>query len=177
MSELVTLARPYAAAAFERAKETQATDKWSASLAFLSAVVSDGNMQALIGNPKFGKDKLAALLLEVCQDQLEPETTNFLKLLIQNNRLALVPYIAHLFENHKADDENRIDVAVSTAFALSKEAEKKLATELEKLLSKKVRMAITVDKSLIGGVLIRAGDRVIDRSVRGQLQHMQKALH
>jgi F-type H+-transporting ATPase subunit delta len=177
MSELATLARPYAAAAFKRAKETTATDKWSARLAFMSAVLSDPNMLALVGNPKIGKVKLYDFMLDVCADQLDQEGINFLKLLVQNNRLTLLPQIAKLFEGYKSEDEGSIDVEVVSAFALTKDAEKKFAATLEKTLSKKVRMNVIVDKSLIGGVLVRAGDRVIDRSIRGQLQHMQKALH
>lgn len=177
MSELATLARPYAAAAFKRAKETTTTDKWSQSLAFMSALLSDKNMLALVGNPKIGKDKIYGFLLELCQDQIDPESTNFLKLLVQNNRLTLLPHIASLFETYKSEDEGSVNVEVFTAFAFSKEAEKNFAETLEKTLSKKVRMTVSVDKSLIGGVLVRAGDRVIDKSVRGQLQHMQKALH
>lgn len=176
MSELATLARPYAAAAFKRAKETKTTDKWSDSLAFLSAVLSDDRIQTLVGNPKF-KDRLYDFLLDLCQDQLDAEAINLLKLLVQNNRLVLVPHIARLYEAHKSEDEGSVSVEVFTAFAFTKEAEKTFAAKLEKTLSKKVRMNVTVDKTLIGGVLVRAGDRVIDRSVRGQLQHMQKALH
>ncbi len=177
MSELATLARPYAAAAFKRAKETQATDKWSHSLAFMAAAISDEKILALVGNPKVSKDRLYDFLLDLCQGQLDLESTNFLRLLVQNNRLVLLPHIARLFEAHKSEDEGCINVEVFTAFAFSEDAEKTFAEKLEKTLSKKVRMNVTVDKTLIGGVLVRAGDRVIDRSVRGQLQHMQKALH
>lgn len=176
MSELATLARPYAAAAFKRAKETSTTDKWSQSLAFLSAVISDEKIQALVGNPK-AKSRLVDFLLDLSQGQLDNESTNFLKLLVQNNRLILLPYIARLYEAHKSEDEGSIDVEVLTAYAFTKEAEKSFAAKLEKALSKKVRMHVKVDKTLLGGVLVRAGDRVIDRSVRGQLQHMQKSLH
>ncbi|SJM90249.1 F0F1 ATP synthase subunit delta [Crenothrix polyspora] len=177
MSELATMARPYAAAAFKRAKETQSTDKWSQGLAFMSALLSDKNMLTLVGNPKISKDKVCGFLLELCEGKLDAESINFLKLLVQNNRLILLPSIANLFEAYKSEDEGSVNVEVFTAFAFTKEAEKTFATQLEKTLSKKVRMNVTVDKSLIGGVLVRAGDRVIDQSVRGQLQHMQKALH
>lgn len=176
MSELATLARPYASAVFKRAKETAATEKWSEQLGFISAVVGNKDMAALVDNPKIKKDRLLELLLSVCQGKLENEGANFLKLLLQNNRLSLLPTIARLFEALKAEDEGYIEVDVFTAFALSKEAEKKFAASLEKTLSKKVHMNVALDKSLIGGVLVRAGDRVIDGSIRGQLQNLQKAL-
>lgn len=176
MSEPATLARPYAAAVFKRAKETESTVKWSESLAFLSAVLSDKDISAVIDNPKISNDGLSALMLDICQGQLDIEGENFLKLMVQNNRLILIPYIEKIFEEYKAADEGYVEVEVFTAFAFSEEENLKFASTLEKKLSKKVHMNITVDKSLIGGVLIRAGDQVIDGSIRGQLQHMQKVL-
>jgi F-type H+-transporting ATPase subunit delta len=176
MSELATLARPYAAAVFKRAKETESTVNWSESLAFISAVLSDKDISAVIDNPKISNERLSALMLDICQGQLDREGENFLKLLVQNNRLTLIPYIEKIFEEYKAADEGYVEVEVFTAFAFSEEENLKFASSLEKKLSKKVHMNITVDKSLIGGVLVRAGDRVIDGSIRGQLQHMQKVL-
>jgi F-type H+-transporting ATPase subunit delta len=176
MSELATLARPYASAVFKRAKETSDAAKWSENLAFMSAVMANKEMSALANNPKLKKDKLTELLLEICQGHVDNEGANFLKLLLQNNRLALLPDIARLFEELKAEDEGYVDVAVLTAFAFTKEAQQAFAATLEKTLSKKVNMNVAVDKSLIGGVLVRAGDRVIDGSIKGQLQNLRKAL-
>jgi F-type H+-transporting ATPase subunit delta len=176
MSELATLARPYGAAVFKRAKETGSTVKWSESLAFMSAVLNDKGISAVIDNPKVSNDRLSTLMLDICQGQLDREGENFLKLLVQNNRLTLIPYIDKIFEEYKAADEGYVEVEVFTAFAFSEEENLKLISALEKKLGKKVHMHITVDKSLIGGVLVRAGDRVIDGSIRGQLQHMQKIL-
>lgn len=176
MSELATLARPYASAVFKRAKETAATVKWSENLALMSAVMASEDMAVVVSNPKVKKDRLAALVLDVCHGHIDEEGTNFLRLLLQNNRLALLSSIAKQFEELKAEDEGYVDVEVLTAFAFTKEAQQKFAATLEKTLSKKVHMNVTVDKSLIGGVLVRAGDRVIDGSIRGQLQHLQKAL-
>lgn len=176
MSELATLARPYAAAVFKRAKETGTTAKWSQSLAFMSAVLSDEEISVVADNPKVSKERLSALMLDICQGQVDEENANFLKLLVQNNRLTLLPYITEIFETYKADDEGYIDVEVTTAYAFSKEEKQTFASKLEKTLSKKVHMNVTVDKSLIGGVLVRAGDRVIDGSIKGQLQQLAKRL-
>jgi F-type H+-transporting ATPase subunit delta len=176
MSELATLARPYAAAVFKRAKETGTTAKWSQSLAFMSAVLSDEEISVVVDNPKVSKERLSALMLDICQGQVDEENANFLKLLVQNNRLTLLPYITEIFEAYKADDEGYIDVEVTTAYAFSKEEKQTFASKLEKTLSKKVHMNVTVDKSLIGGVLVRAGDRVIDGSIKGQLQQLAKRL-
>lgn len=176
MTELATLARPYAFAVFKRAKDAKATATWSDNLAFMSAVMGDKKLGALVKNPKVKKDKLTELLLDICQGKIDKEGANFLKLLIQNNRLTLLPEIAKQFEELKANDEGYISVEVVTAFPFAKEDEKNFANKLEKTLSKKIHMNMAVDKSLIGGVLVRAGDRVIDGSIRGQLQNLQKAL-
>jgi F-type H+-transporting ATPase subunit delta len=176
MSELATLARPYAAAVFKRAKETQATANWSQSLAFMSAVMKNEDMSVVVDNPKVNKHRLSALMLDICQEHLNKENENFLKLLVHNNRLGLLPYIAKLFEAYKAEDEGYVEVEVFTAYALSKEAKQNFTATLEKTLGKKIHMNVTVDKSLIGGVLVRAGDRVIDGSIRGRLQQLAKRL-
>ena len=176
MSELATLARPYAAAVFKRAKETDATEKWSQCLAFMSAVLKNEDISVVIDNPKVNKERLSALMLDICQEHINEENGNFLKLLVHNNRLVLLPYIAKLFEAYKAEDEGYVEVEVLTAYTLSKDAKQSFTTTLEKTLGKKIHMNVAVDKSLIGGVLVRAGDRVIDGSIKGRLQHMQKAL-
>jgi F-type H+-transporting ATPase subunit delta len=176
MIELATLARPYATAVFKISKETAATDKWSEQLAFMSAVISCKEFSVLVDNPKIKKESLLGLILDICQGNADKEGVNFLKLLLQNNKLALLPEIAKQFEELKASDEGYVDVEVLTAFAFAKEAQQKFAVTLEKTLGKKVHMNVAVDKSLIGGVLVRAGDRVIDGSIRGQLQNLRKAL-
>jgi F-type H+-transporting ATPase subunit delta len=176
MSELATLARPYASAAFKRSIETSNGGQWSKSLAFISAVLNDKKLSAIVGNPKVSKERLSTLMLEICQDQIDEEGANFLKLLVQNNRLALASAIADLFEAYKAENEGYADVEVATAYAFTKEEKQDFAATLEKTLSKKVHMKVTVDKSLIGGVLVRAGDKVIDGSIKGQLQQLAKRL-
>jgi F-type H+-transporting ATPase subunit delta len=142
----------------------------------MSAVLSDKDIVTIVDNPKVGSARLSALMLDICKEQIDTEAENFLKLLVQNNRLKLLPAIAEIFESFKAEDEGYVEVEVLTAYAFSKEAKQDFASKLEKTLNKKVHMNVSVDKSLIGGVLVRAGDRVIDGSIRGQLQQMQKAL-
>lgn len=176
MSELATLARPYAEAVFKRAKESGSATKWSEMLALLSAVVEDSDIAAIADNPKIGKDRLIRLMLDICQDQIDEKGSNFLKLLVQNGRLKLLPVIAKLYEESKAEDEGYVEVDVKTAFLFTKEEEKTFAATLKKTLNKTVNLNVEVDKSLIGGVLVRAGDRVIDGSIRGQIQQLAKRL-
>ncbi|MGR9086579.1 MAG: F0F1 ATP synthase subunit delta [Gammaproteobacteria bacterium] len=176
MSELATLARPYASAVFKRAKETGKTDKWSQALAFMGTVLRDPAVSRIVDNPKISDERKSGLMLDLCREQGDQEIANFLKLLVYNKRLSLLPHIVRLYEGYKAEDEGYLEVDVLTAYALTKEAKTRLAESLEKTLSKQVHIKAAVDKSLIGGVLVRAGDKVIDGSIRGQLIHMQKTL-
>ena len=176
MSELSTLARPYAAAVFKRASESGSAEQWSQMLSFIAAVVKDNGIATIIENPKVSQERLIQLLLDICQGQLNQEGENFLKILVQNDRLTLAPQISKLYETHKADAEGYVDVDVTTAYSFTKEEQKKFTSALEKTLAKKVRISVNVDKSLIGGFLAKAGDRVIDGSIKGRLQHMQKTL-
>jgi len=176
MSELPTLARPYAEAVFKTAVESKSTKEWSGMLEFLSVVMQDKEIAAIIANPRVSQEKMTQLLLDICQDQLSKEGENFLKLLVQNDRLILAPQIAELYESYKADFEGYVDVDVISAYALSKDEQNKFAKTLEKQLDKKVHITTSIDKTLIGGFLAKAGDRVIDGSIRGQLQQLAKKL-
>lgn len=176
MSELTTLARPYAVAAYNRAKETGATQQWADSLAFLSAVMGDEQVAQASTNPKAKRSDFTAAFLGLCQGHLDADGENFVRLLIENRRLGLVKHIAELFEEYKAEAEGYVDVDVTTAYALDDEEWKTLESVVGRYLNKQARLRVFVDNSLIGGVYIRAGDRVIDASVRGQIERMAKRL-
>ena len=176
MSELLTLARPYAEAVFKRAIESKSTSEWSDMLAFLSCVIEDKEMTAIYTNPKVGQEQLTELLVNIGQDQLTKEGNNFLKLLVENDRLILAPQISELYETFKAEHEGYIDVEIISAYTTTKEEQKKFATMLKKILNKDIHITTSVDKDLIGGFLARARDKVIDGSVKGQLQQLAKIL-
>ncbi|MDD2761312.1 MAG: F0F1 ATP synthase subunit delta [Methylomonas sp.] len=176
MTELATLARPYAEAAFKRAKETGNAGVWADALQFLSAVVRDSDMAAIVNNPKVGGDRLLQLLLDICQDRIGDEVKNLLKLLVQNGKLKLLPNISTLYEEYKANDEGYVNVELYSAYALTKAEQHKYVAMLEKQLNKKVNATVSIDKSLIGGILAKAGDKVIDGSVSGQLHQLAKRL-
>jgi F-type H+-transporting ATPase subunit delta len=177
MSELATLARPYAEAVFKRAKQTGTAEQWSDNLKFLAIALEDRNLASLADNPRVAKSRVTDFLLEIGQSYLSDEAGNFVRLLVQNNRLNLVSEIRSLFEGYRAQDEGYIEAEVRTAFPLNKEAEKQLAKTLENVLNRKVLFKIEEDNSMIGGVDIRAGDTVIDASVSGQLQKLAKRLY
>ena len=176
MAELATLARPYAEAAFKRAKETNAVAEWSTQLQFLAAVAKDPEVIAIANNPKLGKEKVTALLLDISADQVQGEAMNLIRLLVLNGKLALLPKISVLYEEHKAADEGYVNVELYSAFALTKAEQNKYSVMLEKQLHKKVNVEVLLDKSLIGGILAKAGDKVIDGSIRGQIQQLAKRL-
>ena len=176
MTELATMARPYALAVFKRAKETGSLQEWSDALAFLSTALEDPAMKAAIASPRLGKSRLADLLAGLCEGNVGPEGVNLLKALAANSRLSLVKQIKILFEAYRGEDEGSVDADVTTAYPLSGAEEQSLAETLQKTFKRKVRLNISEDRNLIGGLLVRAGDRVIDASVRGQLQRLANRL-
>ena len=177
MSGSATLARPYAEAVFKRAKETGSTEQWSEMLAFLAAVMADVRLSQAAVNPKVDRQALTELLLDICKGHITEEGENLLKLLVENNRLNLAATIKELFEQYRAEDEGYIDVEVKTAFPIDDREQQQLTSVLDKTLHKQVRLRTEEDDTLIGGVLIRAGDKVIDGSIRGQLQQLAKRLY
>ncbi len=176
MSDLTTIARPYAQAVFKLAKEENSKDQWSENLAFLSILMQDSEMVGVVKNPKIKKQRIEQLILDIAEAKFDGKIINFIRLLIQNNRLLLAPQIADLYEQYKSEDEGYVDVELKSAFTLTKAEEKTIGAALEKALNKTVHMKAKVDKTLIGGFLARAGDIVIDGSIKGRLQQLSKRL-
>ncbi len=176
MSDLTTLARPYAQAVFKLAKKEKSTEKWSEALTFLSLLMQDAAMLTVVKNPKIPKQRIIQLILDIAEGKFNDKTVNFIKLLVHYDRLLLSPQIAELFEQYKSEDEGYVDVELKSAFALTKAEENSMIDTLEKILQKTVHMNANVDKTLIGGFLARAGDIVIDGSIKGRLQQLSKRL-
>ncbi len=174
--ELKTLARPYAEAVFDQARETGKIEQWSRMLEFLATAMADKALAWAAVNPKVGEQAFLRLILEIGKGYLDQEGENFVKLLVQNDRITLVDQIRELFEQYRIEHEGYVDVSVITAYPLSEEDQASLVAALEKNLGKKVRLTSREDRDLIGGVVIQAGDKVIDGSVRGQLERLAKRL-
>jgi len=172
MAEAVTIARPYAVAVFRLAKEKNALAKWSEMLAMASAVVADPQMQAVIDDPKFIAADIERLLLAVCGDKLDESGINLIKLLVEYDRVALLPEIASNYEELKAQDEGSLDAEITAATALTDAQVKTLIDHLQTKFGKKVEASVKVDPEIIGGIKIVVGDTVIDASVRGRLQEL-----
>jgi F-type H+-transporting ATPase subunit delta len=176
MAEAVTIARPYAVAVFRLAKEKNALAKWSDMLSLASAVVTDPQMQAVIDDPKFISADIERLLLAVCGDKLDESGINLIKLLVEYDRIALLPEIAGNYEELKAQDEGSLDAEITAAIALTDAQVKTLVDQLQTKFGKKVEASVKVDPEIIGGIKIVVGDTVIDASVRGRLQELAYTL-
>ena len=177
MAELSTLARPYAKAAFSYARENSVLAQWSEQLLTVAAVTTDDAMATVLTNPALTNEQRAQTLTDVCGDALCDEAKNFIAILAANKRLALLPEISSQFELFKANQEKSIEVDVVSAFDLSDVMTAKLAEALGKKLEREVKVSTSTDRDLLGGVLIRAGDLVIDGSVRGRLNKLAEALN
>ena len=175
MAELLTVARPYAKAAFEYARDHEALDSWSKALGFLSAAVANSDVRRLLGSPKLENDKKVALLADMLPEQ-STDVSRFLDTLADQGRLMALPFIAEQFEHLRADHEQRVEVLVTSAYELDSQQQTKLANALKKRLNREISITTQVDKALIGGVILRAGDTVIDGSVRGRLNRLSEAL-
>lgn len=176
MATINTLARPYAKAAFEYASAANTLDAWSGMLALAAAAVEDEAFAQRMRNPGLTDERKAEDLLMVCEGYIDEGFGNFVKTLAEHDRLPLIPVIAELYEQHKAEHDRSIVVEVESAFELSDDQQKTLATALTKRLDRTVTPHVTINPALIGGVLIRAGDLVIDGSVRGKLDKLAEAL-
>lgn len=176
MSEAITTARPYAQAAFEEAQKLSDLKGWSEMLRALAEAVVYPEVANLIGSPRVARAQLGALMSDVLGGQLKPQQSNFVRVLAENRRLDVLPEIAALFEALKAEAEKTVNVVVDSAFELSAAQQEKIVASLKKRMGREVKLVCQVNKELLGGVVIRAGDKVIDGSVRTRLGEMASAL-
>jgi len=176
MAERSTLARPYAEAAFEQAREEGKLEQWSEMLEFLKGVVSDRTMAGIIADPRVERARLVELLLDIGEGRLTETGKNFVRVLSYYRRLELLPEIAAVYGELRRRFEGRSRVEVISAYELDPKFEKAIAEAMAKRLDREVDISVQVDKSLIGGVIVRAGDLVIDASLRGRLAQLAQAL-
>jgi len=180
--DITTIARPYAEAVFSQALDAGRLEDWGDSLRMLAAIAGDPDMAAQIGNPNIGRDRLCEAVLAIVGDRLPPgesfakQVENLVRLLAVNGRLALLPEIARLFDDLEVRHQGVRQVHVLSAFELGEGARQELTAALAKRLGAEVEMTVETDPSLIGGVEIRAGDLVIDGSVRGKLAKLATEL-
>ena len=176
MSELSTLARPYAEAVFRLAQDEKDLAGWSSRLQSLALIVSDAQAARLIVNPAVAAGRVAGLIVEVAGGDLGERGSNFVKVLAENDRLSLLPEIGAQFETLKANVEGTLDATITSAQALTQAQLDELVAGLKARFNRAVNVRVAVDPELIGGAVIAIGDQVIDGSVKGRLQRMSFAL-
>ena len=172
MPDRLTIARPYARAAFEEAQADKRLGPWSEALQVAAQVVRDGRVAALLGNPRVTPGELADFFIGVAGARLGTHGENFVRTLALNHRLGLLPEISTLFDELKNAAEAVADVTVTSAAPLDAAQQGKLAAALQRRLKRTVRVRGEVDQGLIGGAVLRAGDLVIDGSLRTSLERI-----
>jgi F-type H+-transporting ATPase subunit delta len=172
MAERATIARPYAKAAFEYARDANAFAAWSQGLKAAAEIVADPRVAELVKDPKWPTSDIAGVVIEIADARLEAGMQNFVRVLAENHRLLLLPEIAAHYEAERAAVENTADVEVISAVEMNASQADKLTAALNKRLKRRVRMQSSVDATLLGGAVIRAGDMVIDGSLKGRLERL-----
>jgi len=172
MADRITIARPYARAAFEEARATGALAAWSQALRIGAEVVQDARVKTLLDNPRMTPAQLAGLVTGIAGAELGAHGANFVAQLAENHRLGLLPEIAALFDTFKDAAEGVADVTVTSAVALDPAHRERLAAALERRLKRTVRLHCTTDPALVGGAVLRSGDLVIDGSLRTRLERI-----
>jgi F-type H+-transporting ATPase subunit delta len=177
MAEAITVARPYAQAAFMVANAQQALKDWSDMLSLLATIADDADMHELIDSPHLTEAQLADLFIQVAGDNINDSGANFIRILAENGRLALLPEIAALYEIQRRAAEGSVQAELVTAFPASEAQQAEVIASLSKRLGRDIELSCTTDHDLLGGAIIRAGDLVIDGSVRGKLERLGAALN
>ena len=175
MAELATIARPYAEALFRVAKSGNLA-AWTDLVSEMAAVAAHPDVKSFAGNPKHSDQQVVDTFLSLLKSNVSPEAKNFVAMLVENGRLALLPEIGDQYMVLKNADEGAADAEITSAFEMSDAQVKELVATLEKKFGRKLKPAVTVDNSLIGGVRVAVGDQVLDTSVRAKLQKMYVAL-
>jgi len=176
MADLATLARPYANAAFDVARSSAQLSAWARSLGLMAAATIEPKLEIVIGSPSVDATRKAGIVADLCGEDMSEVIRRFVHVLAENKRLALLPNIFAQFETLRAREEMSLDVEVVSAFEMSGDEIQSLTAALKKRFERDVRLESTVDASLLGGAIVRAGDTVIDGSVRGKIQKMTETL-
>ena len=176
MSESSNIARPYAQAVFELARDSGRFDEWSDSLKSLCEIVEHPDIGAMINDPRITREQILDVMLEIGGDGFDEQTGNLVRILGHYRRLAAIPMIARQYESLRAQEEGIIEAELETAFEIEDEQRSSLVAALQKRLGRKVRLTSNVNPDLLGGVVVRAGDWVIDGSVRARLDKLSSSL-
>lgn len=172
MADKSTIARPYARAAFQEAKSGKRLTEWARALQTGAAVVQDERVERLLDHPQVTPAELSSIVADLAGPQLDELGRNFVQTLADNRRLAYLPEISKIFDELKDAEEGVVDVTVTSAAALDDQQRRTLSDALAKKLKREVRLHCEIDAQLIGGAVLRAGDLVIDGSLRSRLNRI-----
>lgn len=175
MADFITVARPYAKAAFDFAVEHNRIEAWQKMLTLVSHISQDEQIKSILTSD-MKPDSIAQLFINVCREQLDEYQANFIKVMAENKRLILLPDVLMLFIQFVLAKQAVADVDVISATPLTDAQLDKIAAGVEQRLSRKVRLKCHIDKSIMSGFIIRSGDMVIDSSIRGRLNRLSDAL-
>jgi F-type H+-transporting ATPase subunit delta len=176
MAELATIARPYAEAAFEIARDAQALPAWSDMLRFAATIVADPRVTDALDNPRLDAAAKESLLLSIGGDRFSGEARNFIRVLVESERVALLPQISAMFDTLKNQAEAVATATIESAFELTDAQVAELRSALGKRFGKKIEATVTVNPELIGGARVTVGDAVLDGSVQAKLAAMRAQL-
>ena len=176
MAELATIARPYAEAAFALARDGGALPKWADTLSLLAAVASDAKVSAAVDNPKLSAAQKQSLFVTVMGDKLDASTTSVVNVLLDADRIKLLPQINDHFQALNRDNDNTARATIVSAFALTEQQKDEMKGALAQRYGRQIDIVEEVDATLIGGAKIIVGDQVIDRTVVGQLNKMSRQI-
>lgn len=176
MADARTIARPYAEAVFELAADHGNLSDWEETLALLAAIGSDERMAKLLRNPRVARDRAERAFREVAGDHLGTEAGRLLEALFANRRVPFLPEILEIYRELRRKAEGEVHAVVTAAQPLSEESRQAIAERLERRLDRKVTLESRVEESLLAGLVIRAGDLVIDGSIRGGLEQLRNQL-
>lgn len=175
MSEANTIARPYVQAAFEAAQKQGDLKGWSVQMQVLKELMANAEVRAAVTSPRVKRDQVEKLILELA-GELNKEQSNFIRILVQEGRMTVAAEIAEMFEVLRAEAEKSAQITVSSAFELNDEQQRKITAALKVRLGCDVKLSCNVDKALLGGIVIRMGDKVIDGSANTRLAELSYAL-
>jgi F-type H+-transporting ATPase subunit delta len=176
MAEAITIARPYAQAAFEEAQKLGDLKGWSEMLLSLAEAVSNPDVRDVVTSPRVAKSQIESVMDGLMVGKPNVQQRNFVRILVENQRLLLLPDILALFESLRAEAEKIVNVEVDSAFELSASQQQQIINSLKARLGREIKLVCKVNKELLGGVVIRAGDKVIDGSARTRLGELANAL-
>ncbi|MBM7073445.1 F0F1 ATP synthase subunit delta [Shewanella sp. 202IG2-18] len=175
MAELTTIARPYAKAAFDHAVESNTVDTWAEMLEFAGAVANHKDVNPMLKGA-MAPQQLAEFFIGICGEQVNAHGQNLIKVMAENGRLEVLPAVSELYAEFRNEWAKEVEAEVISATDLSTEKQAEIAASLEKRLARKVKLNCSIDASLVAGVIIKAGDLVIDGSVRGKLSRLNDDL-